>query len=68
MQSIDYEREKELLHALYKSGFLQTKPRHIPNQTLIFWNCFKCALMINKKNPDGKQRILSIIANEFTYT
>ncbi len=23
--------------------------------------------MINKKNPDGKRRILSIIANEFTY-
>lgn len=52
---------------LYKSGFLQTKPRHIPNQTLIFWDCFIRAMMINNKTPDGKRRILSIIADDFTY-
>jgi len=52
---------------LYKSGFLQIMPRYIPNQTLIFWDCFIRAMMINKKTPDGKRRILSIIADDFTY-
>ena len=32
-----------------------------------FWNCFQKSLMINKKGADGKQRILSIIANDFKY-
>jgi len=32
-----------------------------------FWNCFQKSLMINKKEADGKQRILSIIANDFKY-
>lgn len=32
-----------------------------------FWNCFQKSLAINKKGNDGKQRILSIIANDFKY-
>ena len=32
-----------------------------------FWTCFSNALDSNKKGPDGKQRILSIIADSFTY-
>ncbi|UZO14704.1 uncharacterized protein OCT59_006153 [Rhizophagus irregularis] len=66
-RSIDYKKDENLLYMLYKSGFLQTKPRHIPNQTLIFWDCFIRAMMINNKTPDGKRRILSIIADDFTY-
>jgi hypothetical protein len=52
---------------LYKLGFLQTNPQHISNKTLIFWNCFRYALAVNKKTPNGKRRILSIIADDFTY-
>ena len=32
-----------------------------------FWNCFQKSLTINKNGDDGKQRILSIIANDFKY-
>jgi hypothetical protein len=32
-----------------------------------FWNCFQESLTTNKKGDDGKQRILSIIANDFKY-
>jgi hypothetical protein len=39
----------------------------IKNSTPIFWQCFNNALADNKKNCDGKRRILSIIADDFTY-
>jgi hypothetical protein len=39
----------------------------MPNATHTFWECFERALANNKKTPDGKRRILSIISNEFTY-
>jgi hypothetical protein len=39
----------------------------IENSTPTFWQCFNHALEDNKKNRDGKRRILSIIANDFTY-
>ena len=39
----------------------------MPNATHTFWKCFERALANNKKTPDGKRRILSIISNEFTY-
>jgi hypothetical protein len=39
----------------------------MPNVTQMFWKCFERALANNKKTPDGKRRILSIISNEFTY-
>ena len=48
-------------------GFLVSAPIHMSNKTNIFWSCFKQALKDNKKNRDGKQRVLSIIANDFTY-
>ena len=37
------------------------------NSTETFWKCFTQALKDNKKNQDGKRRILSIIADDFTY-
>ena len=32
-----------------------------------FWKCFHQALEANKKGHDGKRRILSIIAEHFSY-
>ena len=49
---------------LYQMGFLVDIPS---NFTETFWSCFRQALRDNKKTRDGKRRILSIIANDFTY-
>ncbi|CAG8434252.1 3254_t:CDS:2 [Diversispora eburnea] len=46
-------------------GFLISNPTS--NYTKTFWSCFRKALDDNQKNRDGKCRILSIIANDFTY-
>ena len=40
----------------------------MPNSTKKFWDCFDRAISENKKNHDGKRRILSIIADQFTYS
>ena len=48
-------------------GFLVSTPIHIKNTTTIFWSCFKQSLNDNIQNQDGKRRVLSIIANDFTY-
>lgn len=48
-------------------GFLVSVPTHTKNSTATFWSCFKQALNDNVKNQDGKRRVLSIIANDFTY-
>ena len=48
-------------------GFLVSIPTHIKNTTTTFWSCFRQALNDNVKNQDGKRRVLSIIANDFTY-
>jgi hypothetical protein len=42
-------------------------PTSIKNSTATFWQCFNHALEDNKKNRDGKRRVLSIIADDFTY-
>lgn len=39
----------------------------INSTTQTFWQCFDHALKDNKKNRDGKRRVLSIIADDFTY-
>ncbi len=49
-------------------GFLINIPIHMPNMTKTFQNSFRCALDDNKKNCDGKCRVLSIIADKFTYS
>ncbi|RHZ88383.1 hypothetical protein Glove_23g119 [Diversispora epigaea] len=59
--------ERTMLKQLNQMGFLVSTPIHMPNSTRTFWNCFKRALDNNKKNCDGKRRILSIIADKFTY-
>ncbi|RHZ54903.1 hypothetical protein Glove_421g102 [Diversispora epigaea] len=58
-------QEKLIFKNLFRTGFLISKP--VLNYTQTFWKCFKNALNCNKKNRDGKRRILSIIANDFTY-
>jgi hypothetical protein len=45
-------------------GFLQTTPE---NHTKQFWNAFQDALDSNIRGIDGKRRILSIIADIFSY-
>lgn len=57
-------QEKQMFAALYQTGFLVSDPS---SSTEIFWSCFRQALSDNKKTRDGKRRILSIIANDFTY-
>ena len=52
---------------LYKSGFLNSSPSHIKSTSEIFWTCFQQSLNENKRGLDGKQRILSIIAESFPY-
>ncbi len=42
-------------------------PAPIKDLTPTFWQCFNHALEDNKKNRDGKRRVLSIIADDFTY-
>jgi hypothetical protein len=49
---------------LYNCGFLQTTPE---NHTKQFWNAFQDALDSNIRGIDGKRRILSIIADKFSY-
>ncbi|GES98717.1 hypothetical protein GLOIN_2v1530472 [Rhizophagus clarus] len=49
-------------------GFLVSIPIYIPNSTKKFWNCFDRAIKENKKTHDGKRRVLSIIADQFTYS
>ena len=44
---------------LYELGFYNSSEK--------FWNCFQKSLIINKKGVDGKQWILSIIADDFKY-
>ncbi|CAG8666372.1 16494_t:CDS:2, partial [Dentiscutata heterogama] len=62
------ENDRAMLQQLYSLGFLNSSPSHIPNKTRIFWQCFNQALMDNKKTRDGKRRVLSIIANDFSYS
>ena len=37
----------------------------LQNKVDQFWSCFDNAIRINKRGLDGKQRILSIIADDF---
>jgi hypothetical protein len=67
IKSPNGQADKAAFAALYQKGFLISTPKNMPNATHTFWMCFEQALANNKKGPDGKQRILSIIANEFTY-
>ncbi|RHZ77227.1 hypothetical protein Glove_184g100 [Diversispora epigaea] len=64
----DSTNDKATLENLYKLEFLVEIPVRVSNATQIFWSCFNNALTQNKKIHDGKRRILSIIAENFTYS
>ena len=52
---------------LYQSDFLRIIPKQIFNTTEVFWESFEHSLSLNKRDTNGKQRILSIIADKFPY-
>ena len=56
----------ETLENLYKMGLLCLNSDN-NNSENKFWSCFSSSLNANPKGIDGKQRILSIIAEEFSY-
>ncbi|CAB4392453.1 unnamed protein product [Rhizophagus irregularis] len=62
------EQDRATLQQLSKIGFLTSAPIYIPNKTKTFWSSFRRALDDNKQNCDGKRRVLSIIADEFSYS
>ncbi|RGB22570.1 hypothetical protein C1646_775865 [Rhizophagus diaphanus] len=56
------EKNHETIAKLYADGLLNVT---FPTRT--FWNCFRNGYNANSKEADGKTRILSIIAEKFTY-
>ena len=52
---------------LYDLGFLRSIPITMFNATETFWKCFVRSLDNNKRGSNGKLRILSIIADQFSY-
>jgi len=62
------KKDQDTFATLYKMGFLVSTPVYMPNSTKKFWKCFGRAISENKKNHDGKCRILSIVADQFTYS
>ncbi|RHZ77813.1 hypothetical protein Glove_172g3 [Diversispora epigaea] len=65
-KSSDPKQDHELLIQLYKMGFLINNPNS-KNSTQTFWKCFSNVLEDNKKNRNGKRRVLSIVADNFNY-
>jgi len=56
-----------MMEMLYQNGFLRTIPNSVFNATEEFWKSFEHSLSLNKRGANGKQRILSIIADKFPY-
>jgi hypothetical protein len=71
--AIDYSVDKETISTLYQNNLLNittcNKDQEINNQEINnetkFWKSFSQSIKKNKRGFDGKQRILSIIAEEF---
>jgi hypothetical protein len=69
-RSINPDRDRETLETLYNLGHLQSISQKLQNQAdqiEVFWECIQKSLDANKKGHDGKRRILSIIADQFSY-
>ncbi|CAG8772631.1 16112_t:CDS:1, partial [Rhizophagus irregularis] len=64
IRSKDPDKDKDILIQLYNCGFFQPTPK---NHTKQFWNAYQDALDSNICGIDGKRRILSIIADTFSY-
>lgn len=52
---------------LYEKNFLNPNSSDVSDVSNEFWYCFQRSLDENKRGYDGKRRILSIIADQFTY-
>ena len=65
-RSINPDKDCAALQILYDLGFLHPIPNKY-NQTETLWNCIQESLNVNKKGQDGKRRILSIVADQFSY-
>jgi hypothetical protein len=46
---------------------LSEKNQKLQNKVDKFWNCFNISIQMNDRGLDNKQRILSVIADHFTY-
>ncbi|RIB30819.1 hypothetical protein C2G38_2151581 [Gigaspora rosea] len=76
-QSKDPTIDKANLKMLYEFRYLPLEPRDSKSlentensenlEESTFWNSFRNALIVNKRGQDRKTRILSIIADQFTY-
>jgi hypothetical protein len=63
-----YLYEKNLLNGVYINEAEFIKENNQLKATIEkFWNCFKEAIRVNKCGLDGKQRILSVITENFGY-
>ncbi|UZO02042.1 uncharacterized protein OCT59_020540 [Rhizophagus irregularis] len=58
----DPEKDRKTIAKLYEEGLL-----NVNSQADTLWNCFRNSYNANSKGIDGKMRILSIIAENFTY-
>ena len=58
----DPEKDRETIAKLYAEGLL-----NLTSPTRALWDCFRDSYNANSKGIDGKTRILSIIAEKFTY-
>ncbi|GBC02272.1 hypothetical protein RclHR1_04530014 [Rhizophagus clarus] len=60
---------KHIFLYLYENNFLDISLPDDHSNPIVnkFWSCFNESLKANKKGSDGKRRILSIIANDFSY-
>ncbi|RIB26213.1 hypothetical protein C2G38_2240892 [Gigaspora rosea] len=66
-RSTNPNADKASLATLYTLGFLNPIPKYFKNNTETFWQCFKDSLDANACGNNGKCRVLSIIANAFSY-
>ena len=58
----DPKKDRETIAKLYAEGLL-----NVTSQAYTLWDCFRNSYNANSKGIDGKTRILSIIAEKFTY-
>ncbi|CAG8766759.1 10471_t:CDS:2, partial [Dentiscutata erythropus] len=61
----DPEKDRATLKNLYEGGMLNVSSQNLTIKT--FWDCFRDSYDANFRGADGKVRILSIIAEKFTY-
>ncbi|CAG8781654.1 33348_t:CDS:2, partial [Racocetra persica] len=59
------EKDRDTIKNLHEEGILNISSQTLTTKT--FWDCFRDSYNANFKGTDGKMRILSIIAERFTY-